>query len=273
MDKEGLIKIGQDFVNNSPDNYINEEIAISQDLVGMKIFDPPIFAFASAEDEYFDLLKEESVVGGHFILPKDWLAQGTTVVSYFLPYSRRVREGNKENMKEPSREWLHGRIEGQGLINKLSAYLEEQLVGAGYDTIVPSLDKRFYFNTSSEPRERAFTSNWSERHVAFIAGHGSFGLSKGLITKRGVAGRFGSLITQLYIDPNKRPYKKIEEYCSRCGDCIDNCPVRAISLDRGKDHFICSKFLDMTKEKYKPRYGCGKCQVNVACEFQIPIQG
>ena len=43
-----------------------------------------------------------------------------------------------------------------------------------------------------------------------------------------------------------------------------------ISLENGKDHLICSKFLKTTKEKYKPRYGCGKCQINVPCESFVP---
>ncbi|MGV8979636.1 hypothetical protein [Clostridium sp.] len=33
---------------------------------------------------------------------------------------------------------------------------------------------------------------------------------------------------------------------------------------------ICSKFLDETDEKYKPRYGCGECQIGVHCEGEIP---
>lgn len=55
-----------------------------------------------------------------------------------------------------------------------------------------------------------------------------------------------------------------------CGECVINCPVNAISIENGKDHLICSRFLEKTKEKYSPRYGCGKCQIDVACESRIP---
>lgn len=99
---------------------------------------------------------------------------------------------------------------------------------------------------------------------------GTFGLSKGLITKRGIAGRFGSIITELYLALDNRAYHEIYEYCSMCGAYVKNCPVKAISIENGKDHNICSKLLDITADKFKPRYGCGKCQINVPCENRIP---
>lgn len=37
MDKQDLIKIAEDFVENSEYNYINKEVAISEKVVGMKI--------------------------------------------------------------------------------------------------------------------------------------------------------------------------------------------------------------------------------------------
>lgn len=55
-----------------------------------------------------------------------------------------------------------------------------------------------------------------------------------------------------------------------CGACVKNCPVDAISLEEGKDHKICCDFLDITGKKFKPRYGCGKCQVSVPCQSSIP---
>lgn len=173
-------------------------------------------------------------------------------------------------MMWPSEGWLHGRIEGQALLEKLCMKLKSELINEGYNTVIPVLDKRFWSNSNRSKYEIKFTSNWSERHVAFICGLGTFGLSKGLITKRGTAGRFGSVITELYLEPDMREYKNIFEYCSMCGKCAKNCPVGAISIEYGKNHIKCSKFLDQTAEKCKPRYGCGKCQVDVPCELGIP---
>ncbi|WPC43392.1 4Fe-4S binding protein [Clostridium sp. JS66] len=274
MVKEDLIKMAADFVESLKDNIITEEIAISENVVGMKIFEAPIFAFGSAEDEYFSLLKNSEAIGEHFMLPKEWLPQAKTVISFFLPFSQAVKIGNRKNMSWPSEEWLHGRIEGQALINKLSIYLKSELMNEGYKVVVPSIDERFWFKgpltkESSNPN-LSFTSNWSERHAAFVCGLGTFGLSKGIITKAGAAGRLGSIISDISFKPDERKYKEVYEYCSMCGACIRNCPAKAISLENGKDHNICSKFLDITAQKFKPRYGCGKCQTGVPCESKIP---
>jgi epoxyqueuosine reductase len=274
MNRGDLIKAAADFVLNSKDNYITKEIAISDNVVGMKIFEAPIFAFGDADDEYFEVLKKPSSIGEHFRGPKDWLLKSKTVISFFLPFSEEVKKGNRRDMLWPSEEWLHGRIEGQALLNKLCIYLNSELVNAGYNSKVPSLDDMFWaktgFNKNSANPEVSFTSNWSERHVAFVCGLGTFGLSKGLITSKGIAGRFGSIITELYLKPDTRKYENIYEHCSMCGACVKNCPVNAISIENGKNHSICSEFLDKTAEKYKPRYGCGKCQIGVPCESRIP---
>lgn len=264
------------FVENSEDNLITSQTALSETVVGLKMFEAPIFAFGAANDEYFRLLKEPNAIGQHFLLPQEWLPQAKTVISFFLPFTEAVKKSNRRDLSWPSEEWLHGRIEGQAFINKLCRYLSSELVNAGYESIVPSLDERFWTKTGQSgdngETTETFTSNWSERHVAFVCGLGTFGLSKGLITPKGIAGRFGSIITELYLSPDKREYENLYANCSMCGACGKNCPVNAISIDKGKNHRICSDFLDKTAQKYKPRYGCGKCQVGVPCENGIPKQ-
>ncbi|HQE66165.1 MAG TPA: 4Fe-4S binding protein [Bacillota bacterium] len=274
MNRHDIIKASAYFVENSKDNYITKHAAISDKVAGMKIFEEPIFAFGSADDEYFSLLKKPSVIGKHFLLPKEWLPQSETVISFFLPFSEAVRKGNAEDRVWPSEEWLHGRIEGQIMVNSLCLYLKSLLTSAGYDCIIPSLDERFWSitkpeSTSSHPGV-SFSSNWSERHAAFVCGLGTFGLSKGLISKKGMSGRIGSIITELFLPPDNREYTGIYEYCSMCGTCVKNCPVNAISIEKGKNHNQCSDFLNKISARYKPRYGCGKCQVAVPCESEIP---
>lgn len=61
MDKQDVIKMATYFVENSEYNLIPKEIALSDTVVGMKIFETPIFAFGAADDEYFRILKEPSV--------------------------------------------------------------------------------------------------------------------------------------------------------------------------------------------------------------------
>ena len=274
MDKQDLISKATEFLNNSTDNNVSASLAIDDSLVGMRIFDPPIFAFGDASDAFFTKLKDPAVIGDHFLLPQDWLAQAATVISFFLPFSAEVKQGNAQDKSWPSPQWLHGRIEGQVMVSALARFLQSELSNAGYPSVAPSLDTRFQSGGSSKDgKSTNFTSNWSERHVAFICGLGTFGLSKGLITKKGVAGRFGSIVTTLHLDPDVRDYQDIYGYCSNCGACIQQCPVAAISFEQGKNHQICSDFLTITASKFKPRYGCGKCQVNVPCEKGKPVPG
>jgi epoxyqueuosine reductase QueG len=145
----------------------------------------------------------------------------------------------------------------------------------GFTAIAPMVDPRFSrispFNTN-EHEQDYYTSNWSERHIAYACGLGTFGLSKGLITGKGIAGRFISLITSAYFTPDKRSYTGIYDYCTNCGACVRNCPAQAITLEKGKIHSICSAFVESTRYKHAPRFGCGKCQVKVPCESGIPAR-
>lgn len=269
MDKQSIIKAAEEFIYGSEYNYISKGEAITEDLSGMQIFDKPIFAFGAAEDEGFCLLKSREAVGEHFMIPKQWLSSAETVISFFLPFTDIVIKSNRSDKIWPSSEWLHGRIEGQRLVGKLCGYLNTILIEGGYESVVPTLDSRFW-SAGSESLSNPFTSNWSERHVAFVCGLGTFGLSRGIITEKGMAGRLGSVVTQLELEPSVKNYEGIYEYCTMCGACKKKCPVEAISLSEGKNHGKCSDFLDLTKEKYSPRYGCGKCQIAVPCERGIP---
>jgi epoxyqueuosine reductase QueG len=275
LDKAVLADEIKTYINSSKNNHINESIALKPELIGMKIFEEPVIGFANVNDVYFTRLKENDVIGNNFMLPKEWNNKANTIVSIFLPFTRQVKDSNKNKQDWPSWEWLHGRMEGQALINELCGYIKIYLENNGYKTIAPCIDNRFSSKsqvTEDKNNQKYYTSNWSERHIAYICGMGTFGLSKGLITAKGIAGRFGSLITEAYFEPDKRDYKTIYEYCIQCGKCVKNCPANAITIEYGKIHSLCSEFLNLTLKKHKPWYGCGKCQVNVPCENRIPTK-
>ena len=266
MDKNEILSSAVKFTRDSPFNVISDKVAIHSNYTGMKIFDSPIFAFGSAADELYERYLSSDIIGDHFITPAGWLPAAKTVISFFLPYTERIRSANAADYRWPAGEWLHGRYEGQLLVTELSRHINNLLLDNGYRSLVPTLDAR-YKNGSVET---GFTSNWSERHAAFACGLGTFGLSKGIITKNGTCGRFGSVITELALPADGRPYQDTYEYCIQCGLCAAHCPVYAISLQEGKKHPPCSAFLDKVREKENPRYGCGKCQIRVPCESKIP---
>ena len=172
--------------------------------------------------------------------------------------------------------WLYARVEGQAFLTEVNHFLEEWLRAHGYNALAPYASPEFRYvfeagtNAEIEDKSLSFTSNWSERHVAYVCGLGTFSLSKGLITERGVSGRFGSVVTDAPLPVSTRGYTGLYDYCTRCGACARNCPARAISLEHGKSHRLCCSYFDTLRERYAPRFGCGKCQVGVPCERGIP---
>ena len=170
-------------------------------------------------------------------------------------------------------------------MTRFAAFLVDALEAQGIRAVAPSLSEDFQVNDvrAGEP----FGSNWSERHVAYISGLGTFSLSKGIITEKGMAGRLISLVTDAALPPTPRAYTELYEYCILCGACARRCPVGAIVTERGmeagKAHRPCSDYqdemarrfaprygCDTLREKYAPRFGCGKCQVGIPCEDKNP---
>lgn len=242
-----------DFIDNNASNKVPE-------LDFHKIYDRPLIAVASADDPLFPLLKEENVVGPLHLLPQEWLSNAKSVISYFLPFTKKIRKAN-QMLGVAAKEWMHGRLEGELCNNALREYLVQKFLDNGIKAISPGLDNKF--------RVVNRRSNWSERHVAFIAGLGTFSLNRSLITRLGSAGRIGSIIVDIQLEPTPRNYKNLDEYCTKCGVCILRCPPFSIS-EAGKDNVVCGDYLDRVLARYRPYYGCGKCQTGVPCEDKLP---
>ena len=276
MDRRTLYETACDFVDVTALNRVPEAVAIRPELAGMRMYEHPLLGVAPAGDPFFAELRRPGVIGPHFRLPGEWLPGAASVVSLFLPFTDPVIESNRRDPEWPSPEWLHARIEGQQMINQLCIRLVELLEQAGHTAVAPSLHKDFWSwakpaGTRDDGREvPGFTSNWSERHVADVAGLGTFGLSAGLITARGMAGRIGSVVTTLELAPDTRPYQRFDEYCTHCGACVGRCRDGAIAMETRKNKEICSGTQNRMKVQFAPRYGCGKCQVAVPCERRIP---
>lgn len=277
MDKERIIHRICALHETCPGNIVTEKEAISPELIGLNIFGEPLVGFASATDELFEAFKNSDIVGPWFLSPTEWLPEAKTVISLFFPYTEAVKSANRKATTHPAAEWLHGRIEGQAYLLKLIESLKKWFDDNDIKTCVPITDQRFEvvvagnnFKQYSCVTADTFSSNWSERHVAYIAGLGTFGLSKGLITEKGMAGRFISIIVSKELAADPRPYTGIYDHCNRCGACVKRCPAQAISLAEGKDHNLCGAWLSKMGNLFKPRYGCGLCQTGVPCESAIP---
>lgn len=273
---EELIQDMADFVRKSPKNYVDESMALQPEDLGQRLYDAPIVKVGAAGDPMWEEMKQPEAVGPLFRTPEEWLPGAVSVVSYFAPFSDFVVEGNKRDPTEVGNGWLYARVEGQSFLNDVNHFLEQWFRDRGYKAFSPysSPEFRSVFEAGTNPdiadKKLSFTSNWSERHVAYICGLGTFSLSKGLITERGISGRFGSVITDAQLPVTVRPYTGLYDYCTMCGACVRQCPASAITLEHGKSHHLCSSYCEEMRRKYAPRFGCGKCQVHVPCERGIP---
>ena len=260
-----------------PGNVLRSTDQVRPEYVGTVLFEAPLVGFGAADDALFAQFKELGVIGPWHMSPEEWQPGAKTVISLFFPMSKAVIESNRTAKGKASQLWVYARIEGQAFINAYTRALCDWFREQGVEACGPCIDPRFQKVAAGkgiegypEINRKTFGSRWSERHAAYICGLGTFGLSKGLITERGMAGRFTSGIVTAPLEADTRPYTEIYEYCTHCGACARRCPVHAISLEKGKNHTRCGLFQKVSGVIYRPRYGCGLCQTKVPCEHCIP---
>lgn len=276
MNKEDVFKQIDYLYEHTEGNLVPADCP-DRECAGIRLYDKPIAGFGSAEDPLFAEYKKPGIIGPWFMGPEEWLPGSWTVISLFFPASEEVRVSNRKDGPVSSLPWAYARVDGQNYINAFMAGLSQWFVQNGVSCCVPSSDGRFRKMTAGKGIEgyaeitpESFGSTWSERHAAYVCGLGTFGLSKGLITAKGMAGRFGSILVDLPLEADERPYTGIYDYCIHCGACVKRCPVEAIDPETGKDHMKCMVNVGKSGEILAPRYGCGLCQTKVPCEFAIP---
>lgn len=198
------------------------------------------------------------------------------VISYILPISKKTRKENASMKDKPSKRWAHTRLFGEEFNRKLEAHMVSVLEEKGYFAVAPELEPSIFRMLKDE--KVGWASPWSQRHVAFAANLGTFGLSDGLITEKGKAHRVGSVVVNQPLDSPERT-TDIHRDCiffqrGSCKRCAKRCPAGAIT-EEGHDKNKCQEFvfkqLPMIKEKYGINiYACGLCQTAVPCEEEIP---
>jgi len=245
----------------------------------------PLVGFSSGADPIYKFYKED--IGEFYLSPLEFFVHDfpgvevtpdqLTVISWILPQTEATKADHRKETYFPSEKWARSRIFGEEANVKLRRHVVEVLKQAGIEAVAPMLSPLWERKISER---YGYASTWSERHAAYAAGLGTFGLSDGLITPRGKAMRTGSVVARMTVPPNDKPYTDHNAYClfyakGTCGECIGRCPIGAITGE-GHDKKLCSKYLDMTRQ-YVSRhfgfegYGCGLCQTGVPCESGIPI--
>jgi len=274
MTRQQILAAAASYLETGTGNTVSADQALHPELIGLKMYDSPIMGVAGARDDYLLSLRDSPTAGLPLMPPPDWLEGAKSVISLFFPFTAQVRESNRREAPDrPSPQMMHARNEGHAFILQLCEHLREMLESAGHAAIIPQRDPRYWVAFDKPVQGHTFTTNWSERHVAFACGIGTFSLHDGIITKIGSTGRLASLITDLELPPTPRPYSSLYEYCTNCGICIASCPVEAVSTYGNKSNARCRAFLAGVQEEYKDRGyigSCGKCQLNAPCETGAP---
>lgn len=220
----------------------------------------PLTAFADAGDPLFFALKE--AVGPEHWMPEHILPGAHSVVAYFIPFTEEVAESNREGtMASPL--WAEAYVETNLLIPKINQMVKEKLDEQGY--------RAAYAPPTANFDHQTLVSNWSHRHIAVIAGLGTFGRHNLLITDSGCCGRIGTIVTDVSLQKDAR---KTEELCiekagGHCGICVDRCingSLRELEFQRNRCFQQCLK----NGEQYEAlgeAWVCGKCLVGLPCSF------
>ncbi|MEZ4484538.1 MAG: 4Fe-4S ferredoxin [Syntrophotaleaceae bacterium] len=273
-------KVIRDFWGNAPSNSLHLE-------TGEKAWAKPHVAIARGDDPLF--LRNKEMIGTFHWTPEEAFALAfpqtpapaseLRVISYVLPQTPETLSDQRLEKTMPSERWARSRFHGEEFNCELRLHLVEILTRAGHPTVAPERLPDFGWQQSEL---FGFSSNWSERHAAFVAGHGTFSLSEALITRWGQAVRLGSVVSRIDLPITERVYGDDHHaWClwyatGTCGICAQRCPVGAITTGAGHDKQDCCTYILETTAAYATQtYGtgatpCGLCQVKVPCEAQVP---
>jgi len=255
-------------------------------------WDEPLVGFASGTDPLF--FEYKTIIGSFHLTPREIISgalrdkgrdlllseiEQISVISWILPAAEDTRKSNRQEEKFPSKLWAYTRDFGEACNDALKKHVVSFLEDLGHIAVAPTLSPAFQHLRDEKV---GWASPWSERHIAYVCGLGTFGLNDGLITSRGMAMRIGSVVTLLKLMPSERRYRRDKENClffrnEKCGKCIARCPAGAIT-EKGHDKDKCYEYIRSEPLRAKrleyglqnPPASCGLCQTGVPCEFQIP---
>jgi len=268
----------KEFVASSPLNRM-------PDAPTPPIFDAPLTGYAAGSGPLFEVYK--TVIAPTHLTPREALALALhktpeeltarlSVVSWILPIALPTRVSNRAEKLVPSRLWANTRWYGEKFNDALRNHVVKILQDKNYLAAAPAIQP--YFKTVSN--EKGPYSNWSERHAAYAAGLGTFSLSDGFITEKGIAHRCGSVVTDMPLPASYQSAANAFSNClfyadGSCKKCISRCPAGAIT-EKGHDKIKCQDYaygkLRYLREEYRVgNPGCGLCQTKVPCEFKNPI--
>jgi len=282
----------------------NELNRLPEQYGGARIFARLLIGVARGDDPIFAAFK--SVVGPEHLTPVEmWVQSGLPdseglagrlrVSSVVFPYASRIREAGAANQGHmPPEIYCVARNFADSFIRAALDTATRFFQECGYRATSPMSSSAYQLLSKDE--SGSVYANWSERHVAFAAGLGTFSLQEALITPVGCNTRMGSVITDAPLTVSPRTSDEPRANClyfaaGACGACIARCPAGAITKD-GHDKRKCRLYGQRVREDMlgralrsilKPKHlridnqdritcsvGCGLCQFGVPCTDRNP---
>lgn len=253
-----LQKSIEDFISQSNYNRLPEKFNNG------RIFSKPLFGVAMGDDPIF--LKYKDVVHPEHLTPLEmWqknypsdskdIQPQLRLLSIIFPYEKHIRDANKGQREMPARIYCVGRNYANAFINEVLQETIKLFQRQGYRAFAGVLSQAYRVIKL----ERGFASTWSERHMAFAAGLGTFSLHEGLITDAGCNVRIASVLTDAPLPVTLRksdaPYAHCLYYAKdECKKCVERCPAEAIS-ENGHDKIKCSVYRRKVAKKMNQLLG------------------
>lgn len=242
------------------------------------IWRTPIVCFGDARREEMKDLRE--LVHPEHAMPWEVLPEAKTVIAYFLPFTEEIAKSN-EHGRLSSVEWAKAYEKTNAAIVELNEAIVAFLKARGIEAAVPK--EAFVYD------EAVLKSKWSQRHVAYYCGLGTFGINNMLITDKGTSGRIGTVVTALDVafDEPLAKERCLYKQDGSCGVCVKRCPSGALTKT-GFDRFLCNDLCGenasvhvgyVENSSYDLGHGsddavrsntCGKCVVGVPCTVAVP---
>lgn len=222
------------------------------------LFRRPLCGFSAADDPRYHALK--TIIGPWHLDPIELLKDAKSVVSFFVPFT--VDLPRSAGAEEPvSALWGEAYVVLNNLFDTIGKALSKFLSMQGFSAL-PIASTHTY-----DPEK--LQSMWSHRSAAAISGLGSFGANRLLITAKGSAGRFCTLLTSAPLEPSPSPAPErcFHHKSGGCLLCVKSCPVGALKPD-AFEPFSCNGRLLENADKLS---GIGFCDVCGKCIASCPL--
>ena len=251
----------------------NNTVLLPGEQVVVPILDAPLIGIASPDNPLFETFRREEVIGSQWRAPKEWMPEAKSVVVFFFPVSSAIRARHRAAKTPTNEAWNYGYGKHGQVINAFIEGVTAELESQGVQYFIPTKDPSFKIEQhpvmSGGKKDVHYSTSWSNRHVGFAAGLGTFGVHRHLITKSGCSGVFASMILDCEMEPTPADYKDPYDYCLHCGACVARCPAGAITVENLRNLIECRTYAATLRTEGDPGY-CGKCLVGIPCEFVRP---